>query len=112
MKKSFTAVYWSGRPTPDWMFTLAYSEGSNWNDAYWKHERFNKLLIEARAELDQAKRRAMYFEMQTIVRDEGGVVVPMFNNYVMALSTKVAHEKMGGNWSLDGFRAVERWWFA
>jgi hypothetical protein len=30
----------------------------------------------------------------------------------MALSTKVAHEQMGGNWSLDGFRAVERWWFA
>ena len=112
MKKPWCAVYWGGRPTEDWMFSTAYAAGAPWNDTFWEHERFNKLLIEARAELDQAKRRAMYFEMQTIVRDEGGVVVPMFNNYVMGLSKKVAHEEMGANWSLDGFRAIERWWFA
>ena len=112
LKKPWSAVYWGGRPTEDWMFSTAYAAGVPWNDTRLNHDRFNKLLIEARAELDQDKRRAMYVEMQTIVRDEGGTVVPMFNNYVMALSTKVAHEEMGGNWSLDGFRAVERWWFA
>jgi peptide/nickel transport system substrate-binding protein len=112
LKKPWCAVYWSGRPTEDWMFTMAYAAGGAWNDTFWEHERFNKLLNEARAELDQTKRRAMYVEMQTIVRDEGGVVVPMFNNDVMALSTKIAHEKLGANWDLDGLRAVERWWFA
>jgi peptide/nickel transport system substrate-binding protein len=112
LKKPWCAVYWGGRPTEDWMFSTAYAAGAPWNDSYWEHERFNKLLIEARAELDEAKRRDMYAEMQRLVRDEGGVVVPMFNNYVMGLSKKVAHEKMGANWSLDGFRAVERWWFA
>jgi peptide/nickel transport system substrate-binding protein len=112
LKKPWCAVYWGGRPTEDWMFSTAYAAGVPWNDTYWEHERFNKLLVEARAELDEAKRREMYVEMQRIVRDEGGVVVPMFNNYVMALSTKVQHEDMGANWSLDGFRAVERWWFA
>jgi peptide/nickel transport system substrate-binding protein len=94
------------------MFSTAYAAGVPWNDTRLNHDRFNKLLIEARAELDQDKRRAMYVEMQTIVRDEGGTVVPMFNNYVMALSTKVGHGQVAGNWSLDGFRAVERWWFA
>jgi peptide/nickel transport system substrate-binding protein len=112
MKKPWSAVYWGGRPTEDWMLSTAYASGAPWNDSFWEHERFNKLLIEARAELDEAKRRAMYVEMQTIVSDEGGVVVPMFNNYVMALSDKVAHEEMGANWAFDGFRAVERWWFA
>ena len=111
MKKPWCAVYWGGRPTADWMFSTAYAAGAPWNDSFWKHERFNELLVEARAELDQAKRQEMYTEMQRIVRDEGGVVVPLFNNYVMALSTKVGHEQMGNNWSLDGFRAVERWWF-
>jgi peptide/nickel transport system substrate-binding protein len=111
LKKPWCAVYWGGRPTEDWMFSTAYAAGAPWNDTYWEHERFNKLLIEARAELNEAKRRAMYVEMQTIVSNEGGVVVPMFNNYVMGLSKKVQHEKMGSNWSLDGFRAVERWWF-
>ncbi len=112
LKKPWCAVYWGGRPTEDWMFSTAYAAGVPWNDTYWTHARFNELLVEARAELDEAKRRQMYFELQQIVRDEGGVVVPMFANYVMGISNKVQHNKLGANWSLDGFRAIERWWFA
>lgn len=93
------------------MFSTAYAAGAPWNDTFWEHERFNELLIEARAELDEARRRELYREMQLIVRDEGGVVVPLFNNYVMALSTRIGHEQVGNNWSFDGFRAIERWWF-
>ena len=112
MKKAWCAVYWGGRATADWMFSTAYAAGANWNDTFWSHDRFNKLLIEGRAELDDAKRREIYGEMQKIVRDEGGVVVPMFNNYVFAMSDKVQHDEMAGNWDLDGNKAMERWWFA
>ena len=112
MKKAWCAVYWGGRATEDWMFSTAYAAGANWNDTFWSHDRFNKLLIEGRAELDDAKRRQIYGEMQKIVRDEGGVVVPMFNNYVFAMSNKVQHDEMAGNWDLDGNKAMERWWFA
>ena len=113
MKKPFCAVYWGGRPTEDWMFTTAYAAGAKWNDTFWDHEKFNKLMVEARSELDEDKRRAMYVEMQDILRTEGGVVIPMFASYVMAHTDKIAHpEQVGANWTLDGFRAVERWWFA
>ncbi|MEQ8356025.1 MAG: ABC transporter substrate-binding protein [Kiloniellaceae bacterium] len=113
MKKPWSAVYWGGRPTEDWMFSTAYASGAAWNDTFWEHDRFNKLLKEARSELDDAKRRAMYEEMQGIVSNEGGVVIPMFAAYVMAYSDKVAHpDQVGANWTLDGFRAIERWWFA
>jgi peptide/nickel transport system substrate-binding protein len=113
MVKPWSAVYWGGRPTEDWMFSTAYASGAAWNDSFWEHERFNKLLLEARSELDEAKRRAMYEEMQGIVSNEGGVVVPMFASYVMAHTDKVAHpEQVGANWTMDGFRAIERWWFA
>ena len=112
LKKPFCAVYWGGRPTEDWMFSTAYAEGVPWNDTFWKHDRFNELLVAARGELDSSKRREMYFEMQKIVNEEGGVIIPMFANYVMGLSNKVAHDKMGANWAMDGFRAIERWWFA
>ena len=90
----------------------AYSEGSTWNDAYWKHDRFNKLLLTARAELNQTKRREMYVEMQSIVRDEGGTVIPVFANWVFAMNKKVQHGEMAGNWDLDGAKGAERWWFA
>ncbi len=111
MKKPFCAVFWSGRPTEDMMFSTAYAKGAAWNDTYWDNKRFNELLVAARAELDEKKRRAMYVEMQRLVRDEGGVVVPMFSADLSASSDKVEHDKLAVNWELDGFRAPERWWF-
>lgn len=113
MKKPWCACYWSGRATEDWMFATAYERGQPWNDSFWEHDKFNKILVAARAELDQAKRGQQYREMQEIVKDEGGVVIPMFANYVDAASTKLAHEKaIGNNWQMDGVRMAERWWFA
>ncbi|MCC5987863.1 MAG: ABC transporter substrate-binding protein [Pararhodobacter sp.] len=113
MVKPFTAVYWGGRPTEDWMFSTAYATGAAWNDGFWDHERFNQLLSEARSELDEDRRREMYVDMQSIVRDEGSTVIPMFANYVMAVSDTIATpDDIGANWTMDGFRAPERWWMA
>ncbi|MCH9011960.1 MAG: ABC transporter substrate-binding protein [Proteobacteria bacterium] len=113
LKKPWCGSYWGGRPTEDWMFSQIYSEGADWNETFWSHERFNKLLVEARAELDQKKRRDLYVEMQRIVHDEGGAVIPLFMSYVHAASTKVQlPEQMASNWELDGHKQAERWWFA
>ena len=113
LKKPYCACFWSGRATEDWMFSTAYESGVPWNDSFWEHEKFNKLLVEARATLDTDKRRELYYEMQTIVRNEGGVAIPMYANWVDANSTKLAHgEHLGNLWQLDGARLAERWWFA
>lgn len=113
MQKPFCTSYWGGRPTEDWMFTTGYAADASWNETYWQHERFNMLLAEARSELDDAKRREMYGEMQRIVRDEGSTIIPMYAAYVMAHTTDIATpEQVGSNWTMDGFRAIERWWFA
>ncbi len=54
----------------------------------------------------------MYFECQQIVRDEGGVVIPMFADQLMAVSKNLRHsKKVAGNWEMDGSRMAERWWF-
>lgn len=111
MKKPWCAVFWGGRPTEDMMFSTAYAADAAWNDTSWQHKRFNELLIQARAELDETKRRAMYVEMQSIVRDDGGVVVPMFAAEMAATSDKIGHGPLAANWELDGLRAPERWWF-
>ena len=113
LKAPWSFSYWTGRPTEDWMFSQAYAADSNWNETHWKNARFNELLIAARTELDDTKRRDMYREMQLLVRDDGGAVIPMYSNYVWATSDAVAHEdKVAGNWDLDGNRCIERWWFA
>lgn len=111
MKKPWSMCYWSGRATADWMFSTAYAADAAWNDTFWKHERFNKLLKEARAELNEIKRREMYVECQRIVRDEGGVVIPLFGNWIEATNRRIRFENPAGNWEMDGQRCTERWWF-
>ena len=113
MKKPFSAVYWSGRPTQDQMFSTGYSCGAAWNDSFWCNDRFEELMVAARAELDPAIRQGQYFEMQDIVSNEGGVIIPMFANYVFATSNKVGTpDAKASNWDMDGERWAERWWFA
>ena len=82
MKKPWCASYWGGYTTESEMFTTGYAPGAAWNDTFWSNERFVALMNEAQAELDDTKRREMYVEMQMIVRDEGGALVPLFANDV------------------------------
>ena len=113
MNKPFCASYWSGRATEDWMFSTAYEEGAPWNDSQWDSvdsSRFQELLLTARADLDSDKRRDQYFEMQQILRDDGGVLLPMFANSVQAVNNRISSpETIGGVWQMDNARMAERW---
>jgi peptide/nickel transport system substrate-binding protein len=113
LKKPFSACYWSGRATEDWMFATAYEAGVPWNDSQWDGDdsaRFQELLLSARAELDSDKRKMQYFEMQEILRDEGGVLIPMFANYVQAVNNRISSPEVVGNlWQMDNARMSERW---
>ncbi|MEQ9491545.1 MAG: ABC transporter substrate-binding protein [Alphaproteobacteria bacterium] len=113
LKKPFVALYWGGYQVADTMLTTAYDVNAPWNDTQWDHPRFQKLLVEARAELDKGKRGEMYYEMQKILRDEGGIVVPAFANAVTAKTDKVAHgDHVSALKAFDGRRIIERWWVA
>lgn len=112
MNKGMVFSYWGGRPVEDQMFSTAYRSGASWNESFWSNERFDELLFRARAELDPDLRRDMYWEMQEIVANEGGSIIPVFNDWVFAVNEKVGlPEEMGSNWDLDGERWMERWWF-
>ena len=115
--KGWCACYWGGRPTEDWMFSAAYTNDTDWNDTAWKgtdaSAKFNALVKEGRAELDDNKRREIYAECQRLIYDDGGTICPLFNNYVSANSKAIAtEENIAGNWDSDGAKCVERWWFA
>jgi peptide/nickel transport system substrate-binding protein len=111
-KKEWCMCYWSGRPVEDMMFSMAYAAGAPWNDTHWKNDKFNRLLVEARAELDDTKRGQMYGEMQEICRDDSGTIVPMFNNIVEARTSKIAtNGKVSAHMELDGHHNTERWSF-
>ena len=95
------------------MFATAYEAGVPWNESHWDDPRFQELLYAGRKELDSAKRRVIYHEMQEILSTRGSSVIPMYANYVDAASSGLAHgDSIGNNFQMDGSRMAERWWFA
>ena len=112
LTKPWCLVSWGARPTPDVMYTLAYKDDAPWNESYWQNERFNEVLLQAKAELDDVRRAEMYREMAMIARDDGGSVIPFFPNFVYGRRSNVRHTgELAASWMLDGARAGSRWWF-
>ena len=69
-------------------------------------------MLQTRAKLITDERRGLYWAMKGMCANEGGAVIPMFNDYVFAVSDKVVTpetENMGTNFDLDGNRWAERW---
>jgi len=91
---------------------MVYAAGAEWNESRWDNARFNELLLQARGELDQSMRAEMYGEMQRIVRDDSGEIIPMFGNFIDGTNDTVSHGDVASNRFLDGWKCVERWWAA
>lgn len=111
-KQPFAASYWGGRPTQDSMYSTAYYSKAEWNDTRFMREDFDKLLLQARGELDEKKRAEMYRDMAVMVRDEGGLILPMFNDYIDAHSDKLQGWVKDPNHETSNGMAPIRVWFA
>jgi len=112
LKKPFCLVSWGARPTPDVMYTLAYKADAAWNESRWQNERFNELLLQAKAELNDELRAEQYREMALLARNDGGTIIPLFNNFVYGARGNVGTpENIAASWESDGARAASRWWF-
>jgi peptide/nickel transport system substrate-binding protein len=109
MKEPFSIASWGGRPTADIMLSTAYKSDAAWNDTHWRNEKFDQLLVQARAELDQGKRREIYHDLQLMVRDTGGAAITYFSDVIDGASDKVRGYFPGG-YDLSGMRAAERCW--
>lgn len=112
LKVPWCMVYWNGRPTIDWMFSSTYTSGSDWNSSAFRNETFDGLLVSARAEADEAKRREMYHEAQRLFWEESGTAVFAFANILIGHTEKLGHGAIGVSRRVDDSRLPRRWWFA
>jgi len=87
--KPFCASYWGGRPVQDQMYSTAYLSTADWNDTAFNNPEFDALILKARGETDLVKRKAYYGQLAQILHDTGGAIVPMFNDFVEAISDKL-----------------------
>jgi peptide/nickel transport system substrate-binding protein len=89
MKESAVTTSWGQRPA-DQILNEDYRGGAPWNETYWNRADFDKLLDQARQELDFEKRTALYHELQSILYEEGGSFIPFHVNQAVATTARVS----------------------
>ncbi|MBV1866177.1 MAG: ABC transporter substrate-binding protein [Rhodobacteraceae bacterium] len=89
MKTPMNVTTWNMRPTANVMMNLAFAPDAPWNDSLWSNERMGQLLVESRAVTDPALRHEMYCEMQTLISNESGMIIPAHRNYLDAKSDSI-----------------------
>lgn len=112
LKQPFCAVYWGSRPTADVALTTTFSSDSSWNDTKWKNVEFDKLVVTARAELDEKKRAEMYGRCQELVADEGGMICFAIGDYLDGYAKKVMGNDPHPRYDMADGRICETGWFA
>lgn len=112
LKQPFCAVYWGGRPNADNQLSQTFLSSANWNDTHWKREAFDKVVIAARAELDEAKRTQMYSDAQKMIQDDGGMVCFAIGDYLDGYSKKIKGTAPHPHYDMCDQRVAEKGWFA
>ena len=89
MKEPMNVVSWNMRPTANSQMGIQFGPGATWNDTFWNNERMGELLSLSLAETDPAKRHALFCEMQTLIHEGSGMVIPAFSNINDGISNNV-----------------------
>ncbi|MFM0520949.1 MULTISPECIES: ABC transporter substrate-binding protein [Caballeronia] len=100
------------RPTLDLLYTQFFRSNANWNESGWKNEQFDQLLVQARRERDEAKRKQMYGDMQGIIYEKNSLVIPAFINFIDAQSSNLRGLKGTPSGRVMGYRFAEFAWLA
>ncbi|MER9801831.1 ABC transporter substrate-binding protein [Mesorhizobium sp. M0142] len=109
-KWPMSASFFGGRATQDLTFSIEYLSKAPWNESHFSNEKFDQMLLQARGEFDADKRKRLYADMGQIVRDEGGVIIPMFNDYIDATGPQVGGWVADGSFELMGGYALSKCW--
>lgn len=98
------------RPSANILLTLFFKSTAPWNESHWKSPTFDKLLVEARAQTDIAKRKQLYCEMQRLIHDEAGIGIPVFISDLDAHSSHVKGLRPIPTGDLMGFNFAQNVW--
>ena len=104
-KKPFYMASWSPRPTGHMLLNILFQSDAPFNESGFNNARVDQLLVDTLAETDTAKRKDMFCEMQTIISNEAGNVIPWHQAIVDGISTRVKgmprvalNSLSGGEW--------------
>lgn len=83
-KGSFYVGFYNMQATADAIFALLYTSNAAWNETRWNNPAFDKVVNEARATIDEPRRRALYAEAQRLMHAEVPSIIPTFFDLLAA----------------------------
>jgi len=88
LKWPFAQDFWASRA---YLSQVAQGDlpESPFNETHWKDPKFIDLITQARAETDEAKRKDILHEAQTMQYEQGGYIIQYFSNIIDAYSAKL-----------------------
>ncbi|AXF12546.1 ABC transporter substrate-binding protein (plasmid) [Paraburkholderia graminis] len=101
------------RASVDALFTQFFRSDAAWNESGWSNAKFDQLLLAARSETDDAKRKQMYGDMQEIVSNSGLIGIPAFISLLDAHDNRLHGLESIPSGPLMGYSFAEyTWWSA
>lgn len=90
LKGQFYVGVYEMQPTIDAVSSLLFTSQAPWNDSHWHDPVFDRLIAEARSEVDPDKRGRLYAEAQTYMSDQTPSIIPVFFD-VLAAHVETLH---------------------
>ena len=88
-KYPFFGSYWNTRPTADLTYATVHMTNSAANESKYVNPHIDELMLQARATLDEAARKAIWCDLQQLISDEGGNLIPSFVDYLDGVGSHV-----------------------
>jgi peptide/nickel transport system substrate-binding protein len=108
-KWPFTQDYWVYQPYLT-VVALATLPTAPYNATHWNHQKYNDLYAQAQSIVDPAKRAEIIREMEKIDFEEGGFIIPSFNETIDLISESVqGFESANTGNALGNFGFVKSW---
>ncbi len=88
MQVPFCMTNWGERATDNALSVMFLSD-AEFNETHWYNPEWDALLLQARQTIDDEERTQLYQEAQRIIIDEGGVIIPFFENNLVGARANV-----------------------
>jgi peptide/nickel transport system substrate-binding protein len=111
LKEPFVGSCWRGRPAATQILSTAYAAGVPLNETHWRNDKFEKLLADAKSETEEAKRKPYIWELQALLRDDGGAIISVFRDWIDARRDAVGGHTPHGGFEMDNGYILDKAFF-
>jgi peptide/nickel transport system substrate-binding protein len=84
LKQPLFMSSWNFRPSPDELVSIMFHSEAKWNETGVKSPELDDMIVKARGELDEERRKQLYYDIQRWVRTNAGVIIPIFGSTISA----------------------------